>query len=350
MEKDTGISETPAKMDKKKKSSQKTQGPKRHLLVATKRKREASPAPPSATVIAPCDQAVVIKTEPVDTPDVEESAIISVQGDDQNVEIVTLHDDDTPSAVGSNECVSSSAPPSPKRARKTPKEMYDDCQNGASSGSRPVIACGTVADGQTHIVSSDGTREKVGGLTKSARKDSGIIRYYSCTDHNTYLSIFGASTVVAAPDAVAAKSALDRWLLCNDLMIQEQSPYRLNEILPRKRGVRLFNVPDHLRNSCSGDGTGERENGDIIMKFEDLRVFTYKDIDKCKPRVSGAIIFATSQEDALRLLVAELTRHGLIPYNKDVTTGDLVEFIPSQACKGGRVIPLSLYMISDGDI
>lgn len=312
----------------------------------SKRKRQAAP---SSTVAVPSASAPSPSSG--DLIELDDSATITVTGNDGAVEIVTMHDDTTSSLPPCKDEVE----PKPKRSRaekgKTKLIVENDEHSAKEVPQYPTISCGTIHPGQSHVVLADGTHRKI--KTESSCKSSAgggktdVTRFYVCVDHDTYLGSFGSCTLVMATNPQDAQDALDTWLTSNMCLTRALFPYRLNEIVPRKRGVTLVNVPS--QSDKKAQDVESTSMGDLEMRFEDLGLFVYKDIEKCAPTLCGAVIFAMSPADALTLLTEKLKSHTLLPHN-GVITEQMIdqESTTLYGCRG-KVIPLSVYMVNEAN-
>lgn len=291
-----------------------------------------------------------------------DTATITVTGNENAVEIVTMHDDaPSPSAVIDQVPTKSKV----KRARVdkgkgrcTSEDDGMQLHNGHTQ--TPPIMCGTILPNQQYVVQGDGSRVRVKNEsdcktnvnregTSGGRCALPTVRYFVCVDHDTHLGSFGSCTVIVAGDVQAAQDTLDEWLKYNQLQTREQFPYRITEIVPRKRGVTLVNAP--ISNSLVPQSTKSTVSAmdDVEMKFEDLHLFVYRDIEKCSPTLSGAVIFAMSAADALLLLNEELSKYSLLPYKKVITEDMVTQESTSILWSRGRVIPLSVYMVGGNE-
>jgi hypothetical protein len=312
----------------------------------SKRKRQTTPSSPVAvpSVFAPSSSSV-------DSMEQDDTTTITVTGNDGAVEIVTMHDDASSSPSPCKDTVE----PKPKRSRTEKGKAKLIEENGVINAKKPPkspsISCGTIHPGQSHVVLLDGSHRKIksesscNGSAGGGKPD--VTRFYVCTDHDTYLGSFGSCTLVMAANPQDAQDALDMWLTSNMLLTRALFPYRLDEIVPRKRGVTLVNVPS--QNVNIGHDVKSTLTGDLEMRFEDLGLFVYKDIEKCSPTLCGAVIFAVSAADALKLLTEELTAHSLLSHHTGITEQMIEQEITTLSGCRGKVIPLSVYMVDEAN-
>ena len=106
-------------------------------------------------------------------------------------------------------------------------------------------------------------------------------------------------------------------------------------------------MPSHLSSDNEVSKTDASTlTADVEMRFEDLQLFVYKDIEKCLPTLCGAFIFAVNVEDACNQLNAELKKISLLTPSETIDVKDIVLESASILWSRGKVIPLSVYMIN----